>query len=249
MQEKLSEEEYLLKIYQMVNKEKEVPKSEEEKSKAIEWTKQRYPEYLILYEQYESNPIGVSLFELSEYVDLRKWEFFYTNTNVPTGDCVDSWIGLSDLKEYMLKKFVSYRVIGKGDTHKVLLNSRIVPEIINMVGIQSAKYYVTTFYEKDQGEIEDFLATQSFLEKGDELIHLKDICDSEIEIPVIENKLEEYLRLRHFPREQIEELNKVFIKQAFMSKFLANKDENNGNMAIIISRGKWTKKCKNVTNV
>lgn len=236
MQEKLNEEQYLLKIYQMINKEHPIPKSEEEKNIAIKWVKQKYPQILILYKQYKNNPIGVSLFELQEYVDLRKMEFFYINRNVPTGDCVDSWIGLSDLKEYMLKRLVSYKVMGKGDVNKILWNSRILPEIINRVGLQSAKYYITTFYEQDQGEEDEFLITPSFLEQGDELVHLKDICGSELEIPAIEKKIQEYLRLRHFSKEQIETLRKEFIKQVFMSKFLANKDENNGNTSIIIGQ-------------
>lgn len=239
--ELLNENEYLLKLYFLLNEDTaKIDKIENIEEKVIYIQKKHHDFFCKAqnaYNEYKNKYQGKSFFDSEFWVDLRSSEIFFNNRDLVRGNNSESWFYLADLNEYLLKQIVPYRLIKNGNQFKAVINNMIMPELVKACRLKSAEYYVSTYYEKDEGEEESFLVTPCFLSEGEELIHIEDVAYvNENEIINVEKNIVEYLTLRHFKKEQIENVRKEYVKQAFVSKFFDNCDENNGNVGIIVDK-------------
>lgn len=237
----LNENEYLLKLYYLLNEDTTEIDKIENIEKKIRYIQSNYPDIFSriqkAYNEYKSKYQGKSFFDSDFFVDLRKSQIFFNNRDLVKGNNSEGWFYLSDLQEYLLKQIVPYRLIKNGSQFKIIVNNMIIPKLVRESGLESAEYFVSTYYEKDEGEEEDFLVTPCFLSEGEELIHLDDVAyENEREITKVEKNIVEYLTLRHFKKDQIENVRREYVKQAFVSKFFRNCDENNGNVGIIVNK-------------
>lgn len=237
----LDENEYLIKLYYLLKEDTseidEIENIEEKITYIKEKSSGLFSKLKSAYNEYKNKYEGKSFFSSDFFVDLRKIEVFFNSRDLAKGNNSEGWLYLADLHEYLLKQIVPYRLIQNGDQYKIMVNNMILPKIVRASGLESAEYYITTYYEKDEGEDEEFLITPCFLSEGEELIHINDVAyEHEREITKVEKNIVEYLTLRHFKKEQIESVRREYIKQAFVSKFFRNCDENNGNVGMIVDK-------------
>lgn len=169
-----------------------------------------------------------------EVVDLTT-DPFKIICQEPKGFTADFWILLYDLNIYLIKRCVPERIIVKGNVKRAMENSVVIPQIIKELGLESSEYYITTYWEEEYGDSDIFIMTPNFLRDNEEMLSLDMVCGEKCitEIPELEKTIRQYFEIRNFSQEQIDSLRRDFIKQVFMSKFLGNVDENNGNISII----------------
>ena len=121
-----TENEFLLKVYELINEDEVEQKNEQAK---IEFVKNRFPNYKEVFKRY----IGIKktglLFDEKEYIDLRTEPFFGLN-KMCTGCNVDFWFMLGDLNTYLLKQVLKEKLLGKGNQYIVETNSVILPILI-----------------------------------------------------------------------------------------------------------------------
>lgn len=237
----LIKNEFLLKLYFLLNKDTNEIDFEGSIEEKIQYIKQNnielFERMINAYNEYKNKYIGKSFFEDKYLVDLTEVEVFFYDRYSAKGNNFEGWFYLADFHEYLLKQIVPYRLIKNGNQFKVITNNMIIPELVRASGLESAEYYISTYYEKDDGGKEEFLVTPCFLSEGEELIHLEDVFyQNEADIVKVEKNIVEFLTLRHFKKYQIENVRNEYIKQAFISKFFRNCDENNSNVGIIIDK-------------
>lgn len=239
MNKELTIEQYLQKLRKIIDGERshreyEHTKENEEYKSIILAREQK------MYDAYCRDRTDNDLFSIRE-VDLVT-EPFYVIGSAYNGYFCDSWIMLNDFKKYMIKCIVPDRQIIGGNSNIVIQNAMVIPKIIRAMGCESAEYYITNWWKEDDlgssTEQDTFIATPSFLKKGEELISLYSICEEEYnsDISEIEQKIKTYASLRkeRYGKEQIDRLVEDFIKLTFISKFIENCDERSQNMSIIV---------------
>ena len=120
------EKEFLLKVFEIVNEN--YIKQEDNQAK-IEYIKNRFKNYKELYERYNTINDEDSIFQIHEYIDLRKEPFMGLRKKC-TGCNADFWLVLGDLKTYMLKQILNNKFLGKGNQERTVMNCTILPVLI-----------------------------------------------------------------------------------------------------------------------
>lgn len=145
-----------------------------------------------------------------------------------------------DLKEYFLKRVVSNRFFETGSSDKVIRNAMIVPKIVDLFGLESAKYYITDYWDSDFNDetTDTHLVTPSFLKEDEKMVALNEIISDDFEFKIEKNceEIYKYFSDKNFDEKNIEQLIEHYIKSICISKLLENTDESNMNFSVIIQK-------------
>lgn len=87
------------------------------------------------------------------------------------------------------------------------------------------------FVDEEKGE--ELFSGDSVVQKPKGLFKSKKLSSMEYTLEQIEN----WCRLRKFPKEQIEEAKRDFIKQSLFNKLVNRTDETNKNFGLVVSKG------------
>lgn len=250
MEHKLTFEEYIQKLSDILEKEITIDTIKEDISNNTDSSKREQTKQKIeAYKRY-CNLTEKSAFDEKD-INLSKEIYFSQNRNA-IGSFADFWFVLYDLKSYLLKEIVPERFIKNSNcsTHinkhnTIVSNARIIPEVVQALGLESAEYYITDYWDENADNLYTnlYLVTPNFLQEGEELYSIKDIIGVyTTDVIDIEDKIRNYYRYRPFSNEQKEILIKQFIKAVVINKIIDNTDESNENMSIVVNSEKNTVK-------
>lgn len=141
------------------------------------------------------------------------------------------------------------------DGEMLRTNIFILSEVAKQFQLKTANYYNTIFRDSKELESEEnsirvkgkkdrriksgqrYILTPSFRGENEELLHYADmLSDSkELRAKVMLDEIKEYLRIRHIPEEDIEQVEREFIKQTIFNKFIEYSDEHNSNGGVLIT--------------
>ena len=184
-----------------------------------------------------------SRLDKEESLDIRELPCYELDWTIADSKFAKRWIVLPDLKTYLEKRVVpDYLINGEGSSSfNVLVNSLIIPEVVEKFGMPSAKYFVVkSFPDEPEADYGYGLISPNFvdIESGEELIEGTDIVLSKKYTPKSRNMIEgikEGLHLRKFNKEDIDQIEVDALKQIFIGRFIDNKDEMNRNFSIIVN--------------
>lgn len=246
MEHKLTFEEYIQKLSDILEKEITIDTIKEDISNNTDSSKiEKAKQKIEAYKRY-CNLTEESAFDEKD-INLSKEIYFSQNRNA-VGSFADFWFVLYDLKSYLLKEIVPERFIKNSNGskyNKIISNSIVIPEVIEALGLESAKYYITDYWDDTADNLYTnlYLVTPDFLQEGEELYSIKDIVGLGVtDVIDLENKIRNYYRYKPFSNDQKEALIKQFIKAVVINKIIDNTDENNENMSIIVNSEKKTVK-------
>ena len=153
--------------------------------------------------------------------EIRKGSYFAKN-----------WITLFNGEDYLVKSILKENMIGgkrrDREIEEYEYNTLLVPEILNMLGIESAKYFLATY----KGE--RVIITPSFLKKGETFLDGIDIMidsNSTKEMLSMDNIIQT-LQMWGFSNKIIDD----FILQSLASRFVEQTDERSVNWGIIYNK-------------
>ncbi|MBP3502816.1 MAG: hypothetical protein J6K42_05015 [Clostridia bacterium] len=246
MEKKLTLEEYIQKLSNILKQEITIDTIKEDLFNNTNPSKREAAKQKIeAYKKY-CNLTKESAFDEKD-INLSK-ELYFTQNRNAIGSFADFWFILYDLKSYLLKEIIPDRFIKNSNDSKhnrIISNSIVIPEVIEALGLKSAKYYITNYWDDNADNLYTnlYLVTPNFLQEGEELYNVNDIIGLEVtDVIDLENKLREYYKYSPFSNEQKENLIKQFIKAIVVNKIIDNTDETNENMSIIVNNEKKTVK-------
>lgn len=173
---------------------------------------------------------------------LSKKDYIDSVINLDNFDFSKKWITLRNLSMALIKDTVPEGIsTDYSETEKEVLvaNNFVLPELVRQFQVTPAEYYFARFTTNDKSveKGKKYLFTPSFRGKKQELIHLADIVGKEnFKASEMEEKLEEYFRLRRFPEIYIDRLKQDFVKQTICNTFIEFTDEHNLNAGVLVDQ-------------
>lgn len=132
-----------------------------------------------------------------------------------------------------------YRQLTKEQYNIALYNNILLPQIAKQFQNKSAMYYIVKG-NRLSNNLKHIL-TIDFKEINEELIHGEDILEeaggdiNELDIKTIISYINKYLEGIGAKTQDIDTIQKEFIKQSFYNRFVKQSDENNHNWGILVN--------------
>lgn len=171
-------------------------------------------------------------FDKDGYFDLDKKSYQKRDKKIQGNySSCKGWITIDD-QEILLKTIEEDESIFFNPLERdiELYNNILVPELLEMINIKHAKYYLGRNKDKR------YIMTPSFLQKGQKIVPGSEIIEDEAKSEIIEEHLksiEEYLRNKGIQEEKIEEYKNKHLQKLFISKWLGIVDFHTDNWGII----------------
>ena len=168
-----------------------------------------------------------NFFEFSKEGDilLRKNNYQDSQIDVEQYCACKQWILLNDGKTMCLLKNSFgdiYRDLPLKDYYIALYNNILMPQIANQLQNESAIYYFAKIINKEnQKDNRRYILTLDFKNKDENLLLGEEILgdySNTLNINEILEKLENYLKEKNIPLENIRRIKTDFIKQSFFKK-------------------------------
>jgi len=217
---------YYLKVYHpIINREKSL-KSEPD----FEHFKKFYDNFLENSTEIARNENGYV--DLSEILYLKKPLFF-----AKTGRSVDAYLMLTNGDIYISKKPL-YLLHNAGiDNRYSMYSPLIAANIAKCLDVNTAEISLAN------GEKGYRILSKNFLKENEEIVEYGEPGDEDdIYISKEMSKIERYLELRKFSKNEIEDTKFEFLKQEFVAKLITLRDQHSNNSPIIVSVDEQGKK-------
>lgn len=206
--------------------------------------KENYKEYL------EKQKVEIPYLDESNYfqhsengeIILKKQDCNVSSIDVERYTNCINWILLKDKKTMALLKRPFgdiYRQLTKEQYNIALYNNILLPQIAKQFQNKSAMYYIVKG-NRLSNNLKHIL-TIDFKETNEELIHGEDILEeaggdiNELDIKTIISYINKYLEGIGAKTQDIDTIQKEFIKQSFYNRFVKQSDENNHNWGILVN--------------
>lgn len=219
--------------------------------------------------KYEKDKDGNIILKAGTYIisKLPTEEYNFTNGWIGRPQPDDLYRGDRPLKMFLIKSSIPDKYpnkYSKLDNEILRANNFIMTEIAKQFELNVAEYYNVVFEDSDElkceenyrqknGKIEQkikpntrYLATPSFREENEKLIHFEEILDSQYELNALTifKKLNSYLEEENVVDSDIEKVLQDYIKQCIFNKFIEFSDEHNLNAAILITKDRKGKRAR-----
>ena len=173
-------------------------------------------------------------------VDIKKCKESYIDVN--DFYFCKGWIMLPDKKTMGLLKNPYgdiQRDITKEQYDISLYNNLLIPQIAIQTENRTAQYYLAKLKNNNKIDKRVYIFTLDFKHKDEELIHGEDIIEAmgedtkELDIEKLIEITKNYLQKNGYSSQDIEDIEKDFIKQSFLFRFVKHEDQHNKNWAIL----------------
>lgn len=193
-----------------------------------EWFQPDYEHFVNFLEHYLKNEPSEVVFDERGYLDLSRTLYLVKPIRfaASAGDFTDNHIMLTDGRKYISKLPLNYRS-GIQNKYSVFC-SLIASNIARTIGVEAAEVTLATVHNGAR------ILSKNFLKPDEELVVY---ADNKEEVTISEqlNKMEQALRLRKFPEDEIEVAKLEFLKQEFLAKIIGLRDQTPDNSPVIIS--------------
>ena len=173
-------------------------------------------------------------------IDIKKCNESYIDVN--DFYFCKGWIMLPDKKTMGLLKNPYgdiQRDVTKEEYDLSLYNNLLIPQIAIQTENRTAQYYLAKLKNNNKIDKRIYIFTLDFKHKNEQLIHGEDIIEAmgedskELDIQKLIETAKKYLQEKGYSNQDIEDIEKDFIKQSFLFRFIKHEDQHNRNWAIL----------------
>jgi len=162
--------------------------------------------------------------DLSKTIHLIKPRMFCNGS----GNFIDNQRMFTDGSVYIAKLPLNYRGNSGISNGYCIYSPLIASYIADTLQIDAAEITLANAHNGNR------ILSKNFLKPNEEIVTYAEEAD-EVQISEQLRKLEEALKLRKFPSDEIEQAKIDFLKQEFMAKIIGLKDQSSDNSPVIIS--------------
>lgn len=194
-----------------------------------EWFQPNYEHFIKFLQHYLKGEPAEDVFDEQGYLDLSQTLYLVKPIRfaASAGDSTDNHIMLTDGRKYISKIPLNYQG-GSGIRNKYsIFVSLIASYIAKAAETEAAEIALARTYNGKR------ILSKNFLQPNEELV----LCVDDMEETTVSNylsKLEQALRLRKFPNEEIAKIMFESLKQEFVAKLIGLKDQRADNSPVII---------------